>query len=349
MSDLRRKALVICPGRGVYNKPELGYFARHHAGRKWLIDLIDDMRTKEGQPTVRSLDESEKYSHTIYSRGDNASSLIFACSYADFLAIDRNQFEIVGVTGNSMGWYTALACAGVLSIENSVSLVNEMGRLTHNAPPGGQIVYPLVDENWKEIPGRRGLLLGLMEKISADGLPLFVSIELGGMILFAGTEDALALLDRMAPRGPGRLPLRLQNHGPFHSPLMSPVSVMARSVIPVEWFKVPASRLVDGKGRAWMADENATQMMWEYTIGAQVVEPYLFTEAIINSVRLCDPDVIIILGPGETLGGAVAQCLIQESWRGLSDKAAFVSAQIKDPLVLAMGRPEQRAIVENVS
>jgi [acyl-carrier-protein] S-malonyltransferase len=40
--------------------------------------------------------------------GDNASLLIYACALADFAAIDRDRFEVVAVTGNSMGWYLAL-------------------------------------------------------------------------------------------------------------------------------------------------------------------------------------------------------------------------------------------------
>lgn len=337
---------MVCPGRGVYNRPELGYFARHHGERDWILDVIDAERTRMGQATVRALDDGQTYSHLVYSRGDNAASLIFACSYADFLAIDRDRFDIVGVTGNSMGWYTALACASVLVPDHAASLINQMGLMTHAGAEGGQVIYPIVDENWCEIPGRRAELLEILATIRASGLALFVSIELGGMILFAGTDEALEALDQAAPRGPGRFPLRLQNHGPFHSPLMGSVSERARSVIPSEWFRAPAMPMVDGNGRLWLPDEADPEEIWAYTIGAQVVEPYHFTAAITGSVRTLDPDLIIVLGPGDTLGGAVAQCLIQESWHGLHDKNSFVSAQASDPRVFAMGRPEQRAAVE---
>lgn len=340
----RTKALVVCPGRGVYNKPELGYFARHHAERGWLLDLIDEERARQGQATVRSLDAGETFSHIVYSRGDNAASLIFACSYADFLAIDRERFDIVGVTGNSMGWYTALACAEALPLERAASLVNRMGLMTHAGAEGGQVVYPLVDDDWREIPGRRAELLDHVAAIAADGLPLFVSIELGGMILFAGTDAALAALDQAAPRGPGRFPLRLQNHGPFHSPLMAAVSAHAREEIPADWFRAPIVPMVDGAGGVWPPDGADPAAIRNYTLGAQVVEPYRFSDAITASVRALDPDVIIILGPGETLGGAVAQSLIRIGWHGLTDKGSFTAMQDRDPQVLAMGRTRQRAL-----
>jgi [acyl-carrier-protein] S-malonyltransferase len=62
------------------------------------------------------------------------------------------------------------------------------------------------------------------------------------------------------------------------------------------------------------------------------------------SVREFAPDVLIVLGPGDTLGGAVAQSLIAAGWRGLDGKAAFQAVQAADPPVLAMGRDDQRAL-----
>ena len=57
------------------------------------------------------------------------------------------------------------------------------------------------------------------------------------------------------------------------------------------------------------------------------------------------PDRIILLGPGDTLGGAIAQALIAIDWRGLGSKADFQAMQAADPFLLAMGREDQRALV----
>jgi [acyl-carrier-protein] S-malonyltransferase len=79
-----------------------------------------------------------------------------------------------------------------------------------------------------------------------------------------------------------------------------------------------------------------------YTLGAQVVQPFDFTAAIRVAARTFAPDVFIIPGPGTTLGGAVAQALISINWRGLSSKADFQNRQKTDPIVLSMGRAEDR-------
>ena len=63
------------------------------------------------------------------------------------------------------------------------------------------------------------------------------------------------------------------------------------------------------------------------------------------AVKEFAPDVIILPGPGDTLGGAIAQSLIGIGWRGLAGKADFMARQASDPILLSMGRADQRALV----
>jgi acyl transferase domain-containing protein len=342
----KQKALVVCPGRGTYNATELGYLGRHHIGQSTLLDMIDEERARRGQPGVRELDAAAAYSPATHARGDNASALIFACSLADFLAIDRAAFDIVAVTGNSMGWYTALACAGALSPALGFQVCNTMGGLMHEASIGGQVIYALVDDDWRLIAGRREALAHAISAVHGrDGAEVYVSIELGGMLVIAGNRAGLSALAVHAPKGPGRFPLTLAGHAAFHTPLQAPVSARAREELSPEGFAGPAIPLVDGAGRIWRPHASAPAALWDYTLGEQVVETYDFTAAVRVAVREFAPDRVIVLGPGETLGSAVAQCLIAIDWRGLDSRAAFASVQSGDPLVLAMGREDQRARV----
>ena len=57
------------------------------------------------------------------------------------------------------------------------------------------------------------------------------------------------------------------------------------------------------------------------------------------------PDHIILLGPGDTLGGGIAQALIGIGWLGMTSKADFVARQRENPFLLAMGRDDQRRLV----
>jgi len=338
-------ALVICPGRGTYGKAELGYLGRHHGDKAGLIGLFDKLRAGRGQPTISELDGAVRYSPGLHTRGDIASPLIFSASYADFLAIDRKRYDIAAVTGNSMGWYTTLACAGAASAENGFAIVDAMGENSQAGEPGGQVLLTLVDEDWRPIPGLRDAALALIEAINArDGHALYPSIDLGGMLVVAGDEAGFAALLAEAPPTPARDPLRLVNHGPFHSPLMQGSSERAFE-LPGDWLAGPSLPMIDGRGHIWRPRASNAEALRRYTFGTQILEPYDFTRAVQVAVKEYAPDRIILLGPGDTLGGAIAQALIAIEWQGLRSKADFQDAQKGSaPILLAMGREDQRAL-----
>ena len=346
MSQPRRKGLVVCPGRGVYNKSELGYLRRHHAGKAALIAQIDAYRAGLGQPTVSELDSAASFDPELMTRGDNASPLIFACSLADFLSIDPAAIDVVAVTGNSMGWYTALTCGGALSHLDGLAVINTMGGFMHEALIGGQVVHTLVDDDWRPIPGRRKALLDIVAQVHGQaGAELYISIELGGMLVLAGNAAGLEALLSKGPKGPGVFPMTLMNHAAFHTPLQAPISRRALASLAQDAFREPVVPLIDGRGFIWRPGAVETRDLWDYTFGAQVIEPYDFTTAIQVAVREFAPDCLIVLGPGATLGGAVAQSLIAARWRGLDSKATFAAVQAEAPFVIAMGRDDQRGLV----
>jgi len=339
-------AIVICPGRGTYGKAELGYLKRLHADKRELIGTFDRLRSERGQPTISELDGAERFSPALHTRGDIASPIIFAASYADFLDIDAKRFDVTAVTGNSMGWYTTLACAGAVSAEHGFRIIDAMGQNSQAGEPGGQVLLTLVDEDWNVVPDLRERVMELTASIgSREGCELHVSIELGGMIVFAGNEAGLAALMAEAPPTPAREPLRLVNHGPFHTPLMQGSSERATSQIPAEWFGSPDLPMIDGRGHIWRRFASGADALHHYTFVTQILETYDFTRAIQVVVREHAPDRIILLGPGDTLGGAIAQALIAIQWRGLRSKQDFQEMQASSPFLLAMGRPEQRELV----
>jgi [acyl-carrier-protein] S-malonyltransferase len=343
----RPAALVVCPGRGTYGKNELGYLKRLHGDKAELLATVDRIRAERGRPTVSELDGAERFSPALHTSGDIASPLIFTASYADFLAIDRARHDVVAVTGNSMGWYTTLACAGAVDLAHGFSIVDAMGENSQAGEPGGQVLLSLVDEQWQEAPGLRDALLALAGEINGrPGADLYLSIALGGMLVFAGNEAGLGALLAEAPPLPGREPLRLVNHGPFHSPLMQGSSARAMAQLPAAWFGSPDVPMIDGRGTIWRPFAVNAGTLQHYTFVTQILETYDFTRAIQVAMREYAPDRIILLGPGDTLGGAIAQALIAIEWRGIRSKQDFQEAQASgEPILLSVGREDQRALV----
>ncbi|MEM6462507.1 MAG: ACP S-malonyltransferase [Pseudomonadota bacterium] len=340
---MTQTAVVICPGRGTYNKAELGYLARHHSDKVAFVAMLDAYRVARRQTPVSDLDRAERFSAGLFSRGDNASPLIYGCAYADFLSIDRTKIDVVAVTGNSMGWYIALACAGALTEEAGMEVVNTMGTLMQESLIGGQLVYPFIDSQWNTMAGKRDALLALVADINRrSDCRLFVSIELGGMIVFAGNDDGLKALEAELPRNEEGFPMRLTNHAAFHTPLLEPIAQLGKKALRESLFQQPVLPLLDGRGSVWFPDSTEISALYDYTLGNQVTQTYDFTRAVQNAAKEFAPDVFVVLGPGNSLGGAVAQSLIAMGWDGMKSKSDFVERQSQDPVLISMGLDEQR-------
>ncbi|ABG32447.1 acyl carrier protein [Roseobacter denitrificans] len=340
---MSKTAVVICPGRGTYTKSELGYLARHHGDAMAHLAAFDRERAALGQQTLADLDGAARYQTAVHTRGDNASALIYAASFLDAQKIPE-QIEVVGVTGNSMGWYSALAVSGAATPENAFRIVNTMGTLMQDSMIGGQSLYPFVDENWRQIPGLRDRLLAQVAEI--DHRPdhrLAVSIHLGGMLVVAGNDAGLSAFEQSVTPVQGRFPMRLANHAAFHTALQEPVAAQGRAVLGAALFQPPRRPLIDGRGAVWYPKACTIEALRAYTLGHQVVAPYDFTSAITVAARTFAPDLFIITGPGTTLGGAVAQALISIEWQGMTSKEDFQSRQRSAPVLLSMGLDADRA------
>ncbi|WP_298863511.1 ACP S-malonyltransferase [uncultured Sulfitobacter sp.] len=339
----RTTAVLICPGRGTYNKAELGTLTHTHGGNP-MIAQWDAFRAQSGQQTLTDLDTAPHFSGARHTTGDNASPLIYACSYLDAQAAHRSH-EILAVTGNSLGWYIALAAGGGADAMGGMKILNTMGNFMHMHGTGGQILMPFVDENWQPVPDEESRLHNLIATI--DALPdhrLALSIHLGGMLVVAGNEAGLAAFERFTGGDDTRKPLRLPNHAAFHTSMMQEVAQMGQKALPQSLFNDPTTALIDGRGSVWHPKSTNLTALRDYTLGHQVTQTYDFTAAVISAAHNFAPERFIITGPGTTLGSAVAQALIGIKWQGINSKAAFQTRQNENPLVISMGREDQREL-----
>lgn len=342
---MKEKLLVICPGRGTYNATELGYLKRHHGGGGDMVARLNAYRMAQGQPTIAELDSAEKYSAALHTPGDNASLLIYACALADFAAIDRDRYDIVAVTGNSMGWYLALACAGIVDFDAGARLVNNMGRLMHEKGQGGQIVWSMADTDWHIDPEKAAVVEAVLAKAAQrHDISVHISIRLGAMVVFAADDGGMKWLLEHLPKD-DRFPLKLNYHSAFHSTLLDHIVPLAKALNAQGDFGTGIHAAIDGQGRIWSPKAFDKAAIYDYTLQAQINAAYDFTRAVQSAAVEFAPDRIVILGPGTTLGAPVAQSLIACGWRGLSGKADFQARQSDNPLLISMGMADQRAYV----
>jgi malonyl CoA-acyl carrier protein transacylase len=340
---MRQTAIVIFPGRGAYNKTELGYLTQHFPGPHNFLDVIDDYRIQQGFPAVTALDQSESFNPDLHTGGKNAPALIYACALADYQVIDRDKYDIVAVTGNSMGWYLALAAAGALDESGAIRVVNTMGSLTQSAGQGGQIVYPLMNTEWQRDSTLENTLDATIEEVSAHPqAKIYPSVMLGGMRVLAANDKGVELLMKKLPPVQDHYPMQLLHHPAFHSPLLGHIPALAMAELAMNVLLTQTIPLIDGRGHIWQPYATDIEALYQYTFRYQIQHPYDYSKAVDVAIKEFAPDRIIIPGPGTTLVGPTAQVLISQQWLGLTSRTAFRALQDTEPFILSMGLASQR-------
>ena len=334
----KKRVIVVCPGRGSYTRETSNYLSGLKPDISSHIISFDKKRESENLTKISELDKNN-FRSKIHMTGENASPLIYACSVKDFMLIDKTKYDIVAICGNSMGWYIALALGGAITFDKGYDLIQTMGILTQNHGSGGQIIYPIINDEWQIDIEKKELVLKEIENSNS-----FISIYLGGYIVIGGDQNSLDRLLKKLPRN-DKYPFQIPFHSAFHTSLLSGVVATAQSSFNRNIFNRPSIPLVDGRGNIWSPWSTNKSELYNYTLGHQIIKPYNFSASIEVALKEFCPDNIILLGPGNTLGGPVAQVLINHNWNDLKTKSEFVQNQAENPFVLSMGIDEQRGIV----
>jgi [acyl-carrier-protein] S-malonyltransferase len=117
------------------------------------------------------------------------------------------------VAGHSLGEYTALIAAGVLSLADAVLLVRERGRLMYEAGlknPGSMLAVIGLDEE-------------TVKDICFQSRTEISNLNCPGQIVVSGAIEALAEANKLAKARGARALIPLKVSGAFHSALMEPV------------------------------------------------------------------------------------------------------------------------------
>ena len=168
---------------------------------------------------------------------ENTQPAIMATSVATWRAMEEatGVIQVPNVTaGHSLGEYSALAVAGVLSISDAVKLVLERGRLMQGA--------------CNERPGGMAALIGLdeitAEEICRESGAQMSTINTEQQIILAGDHRSLAMAIDMASSRGAKKAIPLQVGGAFHSGLMSPAQNGLNAMIDSLTFHDPLVPLV---------------------------------------------------------------------------------------------------------
>jgi malonyl CoA-acyl carrier protein transacylase len=301
---------------------------------------MEELRAGYGLPPLLELDGADRFNPQLHLQPEHASPLIFLISLLGGASVPRDA-EVAVALGSSLGWYTALAASGALSFDDGFRLVQEIGILEKEqglAAEGGQVLYPLTGPDWRPDPELAASVRTALTKGNGE---VHRSIDLGAYEVLAGTEAGVArLMDALPQRRVGEraYPLRLALQAPIHTPLVAEMARLAHErLADLEW-QTPEVTLIDGRGARWSPWSTDRAALRDYTLGEQLTQPYQFATSLRVALREWAPDLILLPGPGNTLGSICGQALVAEGYRGVRSRADFEAAQRSVPLILSMRR-----------
>ena len=332
------RAAVAFPGRGSYGPTSLGSLRADHP---W-VRRADELRAAAGLEPLAAIDRADRFDPELHLRPSNGWPLVFLCSLLDAERI-ADDHEVVVVVASSTGWYTALVASGALGFDDGFRVVQEMAAAAE-APLEGpsrpaELIYPLTDEAWRPAPGQLDGLRGALGGVDGDAA---LAVDLGAFAVVAGTTDGIETVAARLPRvsTPDRtFPLRLASADAWHTPLRAKaVERAAEGLGDLAWDR-PNVTLVDGRGVRFTPWSTDPTELAELSLRGQGATTYDFATSLRVALREYAPDVVLLPGPGGSLGAACAQVAVAEGYRGIRSRSEFEAAQAGPaPLLLSMRR-----------
>jgi len=196
------------------------------------------------------------------------------------------------LAGHSLGEYSALVCAGSLSLEDGVRLVHERGKLMQQAVPNGV--------------GAMAAILGLDDDqvleccAGVEGVVAPANYNAPGQVVIAGTAAAVDdAVERCKAAGARRAVL-LPVSGPFHCELMNPAREAFAAVLDGVDLAMPSIPVVHNVDAEVASD---VRVLREKLV-AQISQPVLWTRCT-QAMLAAGVDRMVECGPGKVLSGLV--------------------------------------------
>ena len=221
---------------------------------------------------------------------ENAQPGIFLVSWVAFQMLKERvpNLQFQATAGLSLGEFTALAAAGVMSFDDGLRVVRQRGRFMQEAcaaAPGGMAAIIGLDE-------------GPTREICAEAGVEFANLNCPGQLVISGEKGGIEKACELAKARGAKRALPLQVAGAYHSRLMASAQPKLRAAlaeIPLHLPSVPVVSNVTGQPHhtageihAKLVEQVTSSVRWEESMR------YLLGQGFTRFIEL---------GPGAALTG----------------------------------------------
>ena len=159
----------------------------------------------------------------------NTQPAIYTVSAMVNAVLAENGLQPAAAAGHSLGEYSALHAAGVLSFADGLKLVRRRGELMDQADPEGKgtmaAVIGLADEDVEAV----------LEEV--DGIVTVANYNSPGQVVISGEVEAVKKAEELLNEKGAKRFIPLSVSGAFHSPLMEPAKEELKNTIEAVDFK----------------------------------------------------------------------------------------------------------------
>jgi [acyl-carrier-protein] S-malonyltransferase len=230
----------------------------------------------------------------------NLQPAVTAVNLCLYRALAAANVTPAAVCGHSLGEYSALFAAGVLSARDTLAAVRERGRLMHREAgkyPGAMAaVIGLTPEKLK----------GVVHPFTKEGPIALANFNTPEQTVISGSPELVARAGNAA-KAEGAKVVPLKVSGAWHSPLMMGANADFAAFMDTLNFQAPQIPLYLN---ATAAPETNPSLL-RASMGAQLTSPVRWAELIVN-LKATGVDTWVEVGPKNVLTGLVRKILPTE-------------------------------------
>ena len=218
------------------------------------------------------------------------------------------------LAGHSLGEYSALVAAGVISFKDAVPLVRFRAEAMQSAVPVGT--------------GGMAAILGLDDAsvikvcaeaaIASGGVVEAVNFNAPGQVVIAGSSDAVTKACVLLKAAGAKRALPLPVSAPFHSSLLQPASEKLKAYLANIEFKAPSISVINNVDVAMLNDPTAIKD----ALVRQAAKPVRWHE-IIQAMAAQGITQVVECGPGKVLAGLTKRINDQVTGLPVFDEASL--------------------------
>ncbi len=302
----------VFPGQGSQSVGMLDAWGDHAAVRDTLAEASDAL----GEDIRKLIAEGPKETLDLTT---NTQPVMLTAGVACWRAwLAETGLSPAAVAGHSLGEYTALVAAGVLSLKDALPLVRFRAQAMQDAVPvgvGGMAAILGMDAE--------GVKAGCAQAAAETGQAVeAVNFNDPKQTVIAGTKAGVEKACELLKAAGAKRALPLPVSAPFHSSLMKPAAERLKEKLAATPFAAPRFAVVNNVDVAVTQEPDA----FRDALYRQAFGPVRWVETI-QALKARGLSHVIECGPGKVLSGMVKRI-----------DADLVSATVLDPASLAEAR-----------